>query len=243
MGRLIGSQWQPENGAASAGTIAVWDLPLRLFHWSLAAVVITGIAAIKLDHIDLHIRCGQVTLALVLFRIIWGFVGPAYARFTSFVRGPAAIMAYVRSLLRPPHEFHAGHNPLGGMVVVLMLVLLLLQAISGLFANDDIATEGPWAVMVSKAASNAITALHYRNSWLIIALIALHVVAVFVYLIRYRDNLIRPMFTGLKRIPPDTPASGIAGSQLGRALLVGALSALLARLAFVLPGWIAPSPF
>lgn len=243
MGRLIGSQGQPQNSAASAGMISVWDLPLRVFHWALAGVVITGIAAIKLDHIDLHILCGQVALALVLFRIIWGFVGPAYARFTSFVRGPAAIIAYARSLLRPPHEFHAGHNPLGGVVVVLMLALLLLQAISGLFANDDIAAEGPWAVMVSKAASNAITVLHYRNSWLIIALIVLHVVAVFAYLIRYRDNLINPMFTGLKRIPPETSASGIAGSQAGRGLLVGALSAFLAWLAFALPGWIAPSPF
>ncbi|MBW6493121.1 MAG: hypothetical protein K0B16_00945, partial [Burkholderiaceae bacterium] len=83
MGRLIGSQGQPENGAASAGTIAVWDLPLRLFHWVLAATVITGIAAALLGNLDLHLRCGYIALALLLFRIVWGFVGPEHARFRS----------------------------------------------------------------------------------------------------------------------------------------------------------------
>jgi cytochrome b len=179
----------------------------------------------------------------LLFRIVWGFVGPETARFTSFVRGPAAIVSYTRSLLRPPHEFHAGHNPLGGIVVVLMLALLLFQAMTGLFANDDIATDGPFARLISKSASDAITALHYRNSWLIIGLIVLHVVAVFVYLIRYRDNLIRPMLSGVKQVPAGALARGITGSRSVLALVVIGFSALVAWFAFELPRWIVPLPF
>ena len=234
---------QSGQGSATSATVLVWDLPLRVFHWALAAVVLTGIAAINLDNVDLHVRCGQVVLALVLFRIVWGFVGPEYARFTSFVRGPAAIASYARSLRRPPQEFHAGHNPLGGMVVVLMLALLLLQAVSGLFANDDIVTEGPLARFVSKSVSNAITTLHDANAWLIIGLIVVHIVAVFVYLIRYRDNLIHPMVTGLKRVPGEARVTGITGIRPMLALIAIAFSALAAWLAFEVPNWIAPLTF
>ncbi len=243
MGRLIGSQGQAENGAAGAGTIAVWDLPLRLFHWSLAATVITGISASLLGELDLHVRCGQVALALLLFRFIWGFVGPEHARFGSFVRGPRAITAYARSLLRPPHQFHAGHNPLGGMVVMLMLVLLLVQAVSGLFANNDIATEGPLVRFISKATSDAITALHDRNGWLIIGLIALHIGAVVGYLLRFRDNLIHPMVTGTKSLPAGESATAISGNRLGLALVVAALCAIAVWLVFTAPRWIAPLSF
>jgi cytochrome b len=243
MGQLIGSQGQPENGAASAGTIAVWDLPLRLFHWSLAATVMTGISAGLLGELDLHVRCGQIVLALLLFRIVWGFVGPEHARFRSFVRGPRAIFAYVRSMLRPPHHFHAGHNPLGALVVILMLALLLAQALSGLFANNDIATEGPLARFISKAASDVITGLHDRNGWLIIGLIALHIGAVFGYLLRFRDNLIRPMITGTKSLPAGERAAAIRGNRLGLALVVLALCALVVWLVFAAPRWIAPMPF
>jgi len=227
----------------TVAAIAVWDLPLRLFHWLLAVTVITGISAALLGNLDLHVLCGQIALALLLFRIVWGFVGPEHARFRSFVRGPRAIVAYVRSMLRPPHHFHAGHNPLGALVVILMLALLLAQAVSGLFANNDIATEGPLARFISKATSDAITGLHDRNGWLIIGLIALHVGAVFGYLLRFRDNLIRPMVTGTKTLPAGESATAISGHRLGLALAVLALCSLAAWLVFAAPRWIAPLPY
>ena len=232
-----------EQGGADGPSIAVWDLPLRLFHWALALSVVVGIAAIKLDNIDLHVRCGQITLALLLFRLAWGFVGPEHARFASFVRGPHAIASYARSMLRPPHEFHAGHNPLGGIVVMLMIGLLLLQAVTGLFANDDIATDGPLVRFISKSTSDAMTALHHRNGGLIIGLIALHIFAIFAYLIRFRDNLIHPMVTGMKAVPSGEHATGITGSRTGLAIVLIALCALAVWLAFRLPRWIAPMPF
>ncbi len=237
------SESQGAGGAISATAVPVWDLPLRLFHWALAVVVLTGIAAIKLDDINLHVRCGQIVLALLLFRLVWGFVGPEHARFASFVRGPGAILSYARSLVRAPHEFHAGHNPLGGMVVVLMLALLLFQAVSGLFANDDIFTEGPLVRFISKSTSDAITGLHYRNSWLIIGLIALHITAVFGYLVRFRENLIRPMFSGIKQVPSGARAIEIDSSRSGRALIVFVSVAGVVWLLFDLPQRLAPVPY
>lgn len=243
MGRLTGSQQPPASGTTGARSIAVWDLPLRLFHWSLAATVTTGIGAGLLGELDLHVRCGQISLALLLFRLVWGFVGPEHARFSSFVRGPRAIASYARSLLRGPHQFHAGHNPLGGMVVMLMLALLLAQAVSGLFANNDIATEGPLARFISKAASDAISTLHRRNGWFLIGLIVLHVGAVFAYLLKFRDNLIKPMVTGAKLLPAGMSAKGISASRVGLAALVLGLAALVVWLIFAAPRWLAPLPF
>ncbi len=243
MGQLSGQQTRSEQGTPGIAAIAVWDLPLRLFHWLLAVTVITGISAALLGNLDVHLRCGQIALALLLFRFVWGFVGPEHARFGSFVRGPRAIGAYARSLIRPPHHFHAGHNPLGAMMVVLMLLLLLLQAVSGLFANNDIATEGPLARFISKAASDAVSVLHNRNGWLIGGLITLHIVAVVGYLLRFRDNLIRPMLTGRKTLPAGARAIAISGNRLGLAAVVLALCALAAWLVFAAPRWIAPLTF
>ena len=117
---------------------------------------------------DWHIRAGETMLTLVLFRILWGFLGSRHARFASFVRGPRAVLAYARSLLRPAHAQFAGHNPLGGWMVVLLLGALLAQASAGLFANDDIATEGPLARFISKDLSDAISSFHRRNAWFVV---------------------------------------------------------------------------
>ena len=239
MGSVRGGDNLSDRG--DAAVVMVWDLPLRLFHWLFAATVATGIASALLGAMELHMRAGQVALALLLFRLVWGFVGPEHARFRGFVRGPRAIVAYVRSLLSPPHDFHAGHNPLGAIVVVAMLALLLVQAVSGLFANDDIVTEGPLARFVGKAVSDAISALHHRNGWLIIGVVLIHFAAVFGYLVRFRENLIGPMVTGVKILPKGVEATGIGSSRIRLAALVALPCALVAWLVFAAPGWIAPA--
>ena len=181
--------------------VAVWDLPLRLFHWLLVLLVVVSWVSVSIggNAMQIHVLSGYAVLTLVLFRILWGFVGGRHARFASFVRGPATAIAYLRALRRgEPTQPQLGHNPAGGWSVILMLWVLLVQAGTGLFSNDDIATEGPLAKLVSKALSDRISGIHQLNVKLLYVLIALHLAAVAFYFFRKRENLVKPMFTGFK---------------------------------------------
>lgn len=205
----------------------VWDLPLRLFHWALAALVAGAMISgtIGGNALTWHMRAGYCILALLVFRILWGFWGSHHARFASFIRGPRAIVAYLRGESPPA----AGHNPLGAISVVAMLFLLLAQAVLGLFANDDIFSEGPLYKLVSKETSDWLTSLHKRNVYLIATLVTAHVLAVAYHLIVKRDNLIKPMITGCKDSCGDEAQNGAhSGGRLGRAMLLfGASTALV----------------
>jgi len=206
------------------GKILVWDLPLRLFHWLLVALVIVSVISAEVggNAMQIHMLSGYTILALVLFRILWGFAGSTHARFASFVRGPAAVIAYLRGLPRNEAGQHLGHNPAGAWSVILMLALLLLQAATGLFANDDISTEGPLAKLVSKTLSDRITGIHQFNVVLLYVLIGLHLSAVAFYVFYKRDNLVKPMLTGFK-----DAATGIGdtGQTQGRTWLAALLLA------------------
>lgn len=201
--------------------VTVWDAPVRVVHWAIVALLVvslgTGFAGG--DWLAWHMRAGQVLLTLVLFRILWGFVGSTNARFSAFVRGPRQVLRYARSLARPPHEQHGTHNPLGGWMVLLLLLALLAQAISGLFTNDDILWEGPLVKWVTKDTSDVISSLHRRLWWVLIGLASLHILAAVSYLVVFRENLIRAMVTGSKRLPP-----GIASPQGAAASTVKALA-------------------
>jgi cytochrome b len=211
--------------------VPVWDWPVRLVHWVLALLVVVSIATgfIGGGAMEWHVRSGFAVLALTLFRVLWGFAGGLHARFASFVRAPRTVVAYTRSLVRPPREVHAGHNPLGGWFVVTILAALLAQAGAGLFADDDIATAGPLAKFVSDAVSDRFTWLHARGAWVLVALVTLHVGAALVYLVAFRENLIRPMFTGVKQLP-----RRLAGAATGR---VASLRALVLLAICALAAW------
>lgn len=182
----------------SAGTIRVWDAPTRVFHWLLAICVMILLVTGKLggEWMEWHKKAGYVALGLVLFRLAWGVAGSETARFAQFLRGPRDITDYVKGRWKPA----PGHNPLGALNVIAMLVAVLFQAVTGLFTNDDIAFEGPLYVMVSKETSDTLTQLHQWSGDLIIGLVALHVLAIVWYLAIRRDNLIGPMFTGRKAV-------------------------------------------
>jgi cytochrome b len=212
--------------------LPVWDLPQRVAHWAMVALLILLVVTAKLHGgaMEWHVRAGETMLTVVLFRVLWGFCGSRHARFSTFVRGPAAVLAYTRSLLRPPHAQFTGHNPLGGWMVVLLLVALLVQATLGLFANDDIATEGPLARFISKDLSDAISSLHRRNAWFVLALASVHVAAALFYLVRFRENLIRPMIDGIKHVPAAMLDSGRSRASPARAPALFALCALEAWL-------------
>lgn len=190
------------NDTQTTARIRVWDLPIRIFHWVLVLLVISLFVTGKLggNWLEWHRRAGFSVLGLVTFRIIWGFVGSYHARFVNFVRGPKTISAYVKSLMRKDSTRHAGHNPLGALSVVSMLGVLLLQGLMGLFANDDLMLEGPYAKFVSKAVSDQLTTFHKLNADLILFLIGLHLAAVvFAYFVK-KENLVAPMFTGNKML-------------------------------------------
>jgi len=158
-----------------------------------------------------HMLSGYAILALLIFRLVWGFAGSRTSRFSGFVKGPAAVWRYATDLFRGTSESYLGHNPLGGWSVLAMLLALLIQAATGLFANDDIITEGPLYLWVSKPVSDWLTGVHRLNRHLILVLVATHVSAVLFYLLVKHENLIKPMITGIKHwvgsdtAPPAAP--------------------------------------
>jgi cytochrome b len=207
--------------------VPVWDGVVRLVHWMFVALLIvlvsTGLA--KGDWLLWHMRAGQLLLALVIIRIAWGFVGSHNARFSTFVRGPRAALAYARSIVRPPHQLHASHNPLGGWMVVALLVALLVQSVLGLFTNDDVLWEGPLTKWVSKATSDELSSLHRRFWWLLVALAATHVIAAVAYLVVLRENLIYAMVTGRKFLPPGVASPRGEEASSVRAIVAAILCA------------------
>lgn len=211
--------------------VRIWDLPTRLFHWSLVLLVVFSVATAKVggNWMDWHMRSGYAVLALLVFRLLWGFAGSRYALFAQFVRAPRAVLAYLRAP-RGVGERHAGHNPLGGWSVLALLAALLVQAATGLFANDEIATEGPLSKLVSGATASLMTKIHLLNQNAIYALVALHLAAIAYYFFAKRENLVVPMVTGDKR--------GIAAEPAQDDALVRARAALLAAVAAGLVGYV-----
>jgi cytochrome b len=205
----------------------VWDLPTRLFHWLLVLLVAASFVTGEIggNAMQYHERSGFTILALLLFRVVWGVIGSAPSRFITFLKGPAAVLRYAATTLRREPECHLTHNPLGGWSVAALLTVLLVQAGTGLFANDDIMTEGPLYGWVSKGTSDWITEAHQFNAGIIVALIVLHLAAVLFHLIYKRDNLLVPMLTGDKHC-------GAAGDPPGmRPLWLAAVIAALAAAA------------
>ncbi len=186
--------------------IRVWDLPLRLFHWTLVLLVVAAIVAQDIggDAMLWHFRFGYAALALVLFRIVWGLVGSRYARFSDFVKGPSAVMEYlkgVRSAGAGRAMKSQGHNPISSLSVLALLAIILIQTISGLFASDEHDHKGPLAKFVSDAWSERIGEFHANVSGtLIYILIGLHVAAVAYYYFIKKENLVKPMITGDKEV-------------------------------------------
>lgn len=184
----------------STRIILVWDLPTRLFHWLLVIFVIISFATAKIggNAMQYHECSGLAILVLILFRLIWGFVGSRESRFMVFVKSPSAVARYAVTLLHKDLPRCLGHNPLGAWSIIAMLFALWVQAATGLFANDDIATEGPLYQWVSKATSDVLTRIHRLNQEIIIVLVSIHVLAVLFYFFYKRENLILPMITGFK---------------------------------------------
>lgn len=189
--------------------VKVWDAPVRLFHWVLVLLFAFMFFSGKSgsEWLEWHVRSGYAILALLLFRILWGFFGGTHARFGSFLAGPKACIECLRHLMKRSPSPYAGHNPLGGWMVLALLLALLLQVGTGLFSNDDVLFEGPLASFVSKSLSDRLTGWHSWNFNLLLMLAGVHIVAVLYHAGFMKENLIGAMFTGVKRMPAAAAAS------------------------------------
>jgi cytochrome b len=211
--------------------VAVWDLPTRLFHWALVVLLGAMVATGKVggDWLALHVRCGEALAVLLLFRLLWGIVGSQSARFADFVAGPAGVLRYLKSGEAPS----PGHNPLGGWMVLALLAVLVLQVSSGLFAADvdSYLFDGPLAHHLAPALAETVTGWHKALFRLVLALGVLHVTAIAAYRLLKRQNLLLPMLTGRKRLPPQIPAPHIASWKVALASFGLALILVLALVA------------
>ena len=215
--------------------IRVWDLPIRLFHWLLAACIVPSFITVKIggNAMEWHAILGYCVLVLIVFRICWGFIGSHHARFINFIPSPKGLLRY----LSGNSKMSVGHNPLGALSVLALLASIGLQAGTGLFANDDIAFEGPFAKYVSSGTVEFLTSLHHLNEKILIILIALHICTILYYQKFKGDNLIGPMIVGDKEIDPSEEskyltndlghASKDGGLQRGLALLLLSLIAVV----------------
>jgi cytochrome b len=181
--------------------IRVWDAPTRLFHWAI--VILLGLSWLTESRgwMELHFLSGYSVIALLLFRVSWGFVGSETARFSHFIRGPIAALRHLAHLHRREPDTAIGHNAAGGWMVLAMLAMLAVQVATGLCANDDGDTEGPLFKYVGKDRSDWLSHIHAVNFKVIQVAVLLHIVAILIYLGLKRHDLVRPMITGRKHLP------------------------------------------
>lgn len=225
----------PTPAGTKSTPTRVWDLPTRLFHWTLALVMVGAVISAKVggNAMVWHFRLGLVVLALLTFRLLWGWLGGRWSRFASFVYAPATLLRYLRGQAQPGEHLDVGHNPLGSLSVFALLGLAALQVASGLVADDEIANVGPLNRFVDSALAATATAWHKAwGQWVLLALVGLHVAAIVFYRVRHRKDLVRPMLTGDKPLPAGTPASADGAGQRWLALALALACAALA-------GWVA----
>ena len=213
--------------------VRIWDLPTRLFHWALALSVVASIASAKIGGAAMvwHFRLGYLALGLILFRLVWGLVGGHWSRFSTFVASPVTVWRYLRTGGgASAQRLDIGHNPLGAWSVLAMLALLAFQVATGLVADDEIANLGPLNRLVSSETALLATSWHRGvGEKVLIGLLVLHVAAITYHRFRKGQDLVRPMWTGDKTLPADTPASADGWPHRLKALVIaGAAAAVVA---------------
>lgn len=207
---------------AEQRTVKVWDIPLRIFHWSL--VILFAVAYITnslgTDYFKYHLWSGYAIIVLVSFRILWGIVGSYHARFINFVQNPVATAKYALSVFKRKDKHYAGHNPLGAIMVIALLLTILAQAVTGLFTNDEIFNLGPLYGYISNDLSLTLTSLHRQLFYWILAAVALHILAVLAHVFLKRENIIKSMFSGKKQGADLTNEKSIGSSRIWLALII-----------------------
>lgn len=206
----------------------VWDLPTRVFHWTLVVCVIGLVVTGSTggNAMVWHFRLGYAVFTLLLFRLIWGIIGGKWSRFASFIYAPSTIIKYFKGQGDPHHVI--GHTPLGALSVFAMLAFLMAQVATGLISDDEITASGPLTKFVSNTTVSLASSYHNAvGKRLIIALVLMHVIAILFYLFKKRENLIKPMLHGDKVLSLDIPASRDDAGSRATAAVVFSLCASL----------------
>ncbi|TQV79414.1 cytochrome B [Exilibacterium tricleocarpae] len=205
--------------------ILIWDIPTRVCHWLLAVGVVYAWFSVEiLEDMEQHFWAGYTVLTLLLFRLTWGFVGSDYARFSRFFFRVGEIVDYAKTLPKKrsqpsmPKRHYLGHNPLGSLAALGMLTVLSLQAVTGLFSNDDY-FFGPLSGLVGKGLSATITEIHHLNFNVVEVLVGLHILAIIFYRLYKKEKLVAAMITG-KKSATSLDDKGIADSKLLLALFI-----------------------
>lgn len=198
----------------------VWDAPTRLFHWAIVVLIAVSYVSVEYSWMQIHFLSGYAVLALLLFRLVWGFIGSETSRFRQFLRSPVAGLQHLATFAgkREP-DTEIGHNAAGGWMVLAMLLLLATHVGTGLFSNNDIDAQGPLADWVSKETSDWLTSQHYLTFKILLGVIALHIVAILAYAAVKRHDLVRAMITGKKRLPGNLRQPRFASPLLALAIL------------------------
>jgi cytochrome b len=218
--------------------LKVWDSPTRIFHWLLVGLIIFSVVTAKLggNWTPWHMRSGYAILALILFRVLWGFIGSDTARFAQFVRSPQTVVRYLLDTARGTASRFAGHNPAGGYSVLLLLATVLTQAVTGLFIDDEIANQGPLYNKVSGSVVAWATRIHHWNEKVMYVAVGLHIAAICYYVFIKRESLVKPMLGGSKPWPDPAAAPQIKFAPLWRAAaLAAAVSGFVYWLVVVFP--------
>lgn len=214
---------------AGSNRILVWDGALRLFHWSTVFLVAAMWWTAENGMMDWHKRMGMILLGLISFRLVWGLLGPRTARFTSWQIGPGAILGYLKGLTGGAHKPSFGHNPMGTLSVIAMLLALCVQVGTGLFSVDvDGLESGPLASLVSFEAGRQAAEIHETAFNVLVILIGLHIVAIVTYLVFFKDNLVRPMVTGRRASEDFEGGETLADNKLSWPRLAIALAVAVA---------------
>lgn len=196
-----------EAKRANLVAVPMWDIWVRLFHWALVGAITTSFVTEKIGNLETHYLAGLAVLGLVIFRFLWGLIGSPTARFSHFLRGPSAVLRYLRRAVGRKPSYTFGHNPAGGAMVALMLLALAFQAVSGLFNTDDILFEGPLYDNASGAVAGFFVRWHGVMGNVILALVALHILVILLYRVVKGENLISAMIVGRAKLPPKAAAN------------------------------------
>lgn len=213
--------------------VAVWDAPIRLFHWLIAVLVAAAYSTWRLNWMEWHGRVGSLLLALLIFRLLWGVFGSDTARFSRFVAAPRTAVRHLAQSFRREPDRQVGHNPVGGWMVLLLLALLLAETLTGVYVDNDIANVGPLTEVTPASIANAIEALHAIFWDALLAAIVLHIAAIAGYAAVKGQNLLLPMITGRKTLPASIVSPRMAGLLRAGILLAGSGIAAAALVRFL----------
>jgi cytochrome b len=193
-------------------TLRIWDLPTRLFHWLLVVCIAGAVICVNIGGhwMQWHAYCGYAVLSLVLFRVLWGFIGAVHSRFVTFVPSPQRLIAF----LMGKQGGGLGHSPLGSLSVIALLLVVGIQASTGLFTDDDIAFQGPLAKYVPNATVSLLSSIHALNSNILFGLIGLHLLAIAYYQWVKRESILMPMIQGDKAIDLEHEGRGLPPKEL-----------------------------